>query len=172
MISHERFAAIRAIVLDVDGVLTDGRVGYGAEDFIKFFHYRDGHWLKMARRAGLIVGCLSGRKSAANRARAAELGFDFCREDVRDKLAGFEELLREFGLKAEECLYVGDDLIDMPVMRRAGIAVTVADGVAELDEVADWRLSQSGGHGAMVELVRRLLIEKGLYETQLERYRR
>ena len=172
MISHERFAAIRAIILDIDGVLTDGRVGYGAPDFIKFFHYRDGHWLTLAHRAGLIVGALSGRKSAANRARAAELKFDFCREDVHDKLAGFEEVLADFHLKPEECLYVGDDLIDMPVLRRAGIAVTVADGVAELDEVVDWRLPVAGGHGAMVELVRRLLIEKGLYEAQLERYRR
>ena len=111
-------------------------------------------------------------KAIEEREYGEVLNFDFCREDVHDKLAGFEELLAEFHLKPEECLYVGDDLVDLPVLRRVGIAVTVADGVAELDEVVDWRLSVPGGHGAMVELVRRLLIEKGAYEAQLERYRR
>ena len=136
MISSEAFRKIKAVVLDVDGVLTDGRAGYGAEEEIKFFHLRDGHWMRMALRTGLKVGILSGRGSRANRRRAEELGLSFCYENCKDKLEGFERLLAEHSLRAEECLYIGDDVIDMPVMRRAGVAVAVADGVPELDEVA------------------------------------
>ena len=172
MISSEAFRKIKAVVLDVDGVLTDGRAGYGAEEEIKFFHLRDGHWMRMAIRTGLKVGILSGRGSRANRRRAEELGLSFCYENCKDKLEGFERLLAEQSLRPEECLYVGDDVIDMPVMRRAGIAVAVADGVPELDEVADFRTRTPGGHGAVCEVMRRLMMEQGTLDTQLERYRR
>ncbi len=172
MISTEQYRKIRAVVLDVDGVLTDGRAGYGAEEEIKFFHLRDGHWMKMAIRAGLMVGLLSGRSSQANRTRAKELGLSFVYENCKDKLAVFEQLLAEHGLRAEECLYMGDDVIDMPVMRRAGIGVAVADAVPELDEVADFRASLPGGHGAVYETIRRLLMEQGKLDALLERYRR
>ncbi len=172
MISIEAFRKIKAVVLDVDGVLTDGRAGFGAEEEIKFFHLRDGHWIRMAIRTGLKVGILSGRGSRANRRRAEELGLSFCYENCKDKLEGFERLLAEQSLRPEECLYVGDDVIDMPVMRRAGIAVAVADGVTELDEVADFRTRTPGGHGAVCEVMRRLMIEQGTLDAQLERYRR
>ena len=93
MISAEQFKKIRAVISDIDGVLTDGTVGYGLEDFVKFFNYRDGHWLKMAKRHGYIVGLISGRSSAANRKRAGELGLDFCKEDIHNKQTAFEEIL-------------------------------------------------------------------------------
>ena len=172
MISAERFQKIRAVISDIDGVLTDGTVGYGTSDFIKFFNYRDGHWMKMAKRQGYIVGLISGRSSEANRMRAKELGLDFCKEDRGNKLLAFEEVLAEFNLKPEECLYVGDDVIDAPVMRRAGIGVAVADAVPFLDEVADWRLNTPGGHGAFVEIFERLFKESGVYDEVLERYRK
>ena len=98
MISAEQFKKIRAIISDIDGVLTDCRTGYGAPDFIKFFNYRDGHWLKMAKRQGYIVGFISGRSSEANRVRAKELDVDFCKEDIHEKLAAFEEILAEYNL--------------------------------------------------------------------------
>ena len=161
MISSEAFRKIKAVVLDVDGVLTDGRAGYGAEEEIKFFHLRDGHWMRMAIRSGLKVGLLSGRGSRANRRRAEELGLSFCYENCKDKLEGFERLLAEQSLQPEECLYIGDDVIDMPVMRRVGVAVAVADGVPELDEVVDFRTRTPGGHGAVCEVMRRLMMEQG-----------
>ena len=172
MIPLEKLADIRALILDIDGVLTDGRVGYGADDKIKFFNYRDGHWIKMALRAGLIVGALSGAECAANRRRTGELGFSFCYEKVTDKLAGFERVLAEWKLAPHECMYMGDDVIDMPPMRRAGVAVAVADAVPELDEVADWRTRLGGGHGAVCEAIRELLRAQGKLDQQLERYRR
>lgn len=130
MTRSDKLRKIKAVVLDVDGVLTDGRAGFGGENEIKFFHLRDGHWMKLAIRAGLKVGLLSGRGAKANRQRAGELGLSFCYENCKDKLEAFEKMLAEQGLSAEECLYMGDDVIDMPPMRRAGVGVVVADGRA------------------------------------------
>lgn len=171
MISSEAFKQIKAIVLDIDGVLTDGSVGYGAAEEIKFFNVRDGHWMKLAIRAGLKVGLLSGRSSEANRKRAAELGLSFIYENCKDKLAAFEQLLVEHVLRPEECLYIGDDVIDMPVLSRVGVAVAVADAVLELDEVVHFRTQLPGGHGAVYEAIRRLLIEQGKLDLVMERYR-
>ena len=172
MISAEKARLIKAVILDIDGVLTDGRVGYGGPELIKFFHYRDGHWLKLAMRAGLIVGLLSGRGSPANRERAAELGMTFVRENIHDKLDEFEKILKEFQLKPEECLYIGDDVIDMPVLSRVGIPVAVADAVPELDEVVIYRTAAPGGHGAVCETMRLLLKARGDLDGLMERYRR
>ena len=172
MTQSDKLKKIKAIVLDVDGVLTDGRAGFGGEDEIKFFHLRDGHWMKLAMRAGLKVGLLSGRSAKANRLRAGELGLSFCYEDCKDKLEAFLRMLDEQGLTAEECLYMGDDVIDLPPMRRAGVGVTVADGVPEMDEAALWRTSAPGGHGAVAEVVRVVLAEQGKLDEVLERYRR
>ncbi len=172
MTQSDKLKKIRAIVLDVDGVLTDGRSGFGGAEEIKFFHLRDGHWMKLAIRAGLKVGMLSGRGSNANRTRARELDLTFCYENCKDKLESFEQLLKEQDLKPEECLYMGDDVIDLPPMRRAGVGVVVADGVPELDEAALWRTVTPGGHGAVAEVVRVVLTEQGKLDGVLERYRR
>ncbi len=172
MISADKARRIKAVILDIDGVLTDGRVGYGGNELIKFFHYRDGHWLKLALRAGLIVGLLSGRESRANRERATELGLTFVRENIHDKLVEFEKLLTEYDLAPEECLYIGDDVIDMPVLSRVGIPVAVADAVPELDEVVIYRTAAPGGHGAVCETMRLLLKARGDLDGLLERYRK
>ncbi len=169
---HEKALEIKAIVLDIDGVLTDGRIGYGSgsDDEIKFFDVRDGHGIKLAARSGLQVGILSGRSSKANRARAAELGMDFLYEGMKDKLEGFRLLLKERGLSAKGCLYVGDDLIDMPPMREAGVAVAVADAVKELDLVADFRTKALGGRGAVRETIEWLLKEQGKWDSAIRKY--
>ena len=128
--------------------------------------------MRMAMRAGLIVGMFSGKESKANKTRAAELGLSFCYEGMTDKLAGFERLLKEFDLKPEECLFVGDDLIDLPVLRRAGVAVTPADGVPEVDEAVHWRTATPGGHGVACEIVRRVLTAQNKLEEEMKRYRK
>jgi len=173
MISSEKLSKIRAIILDIDGVMTDGRVGCdGSDRLIKFFNFRDIHWIKLAIRAGFVVGALSGAQSTANVRLAEALGFDFLYEGMMDKLAGFEKLIAERKLLPEECLYIGDDVVDMPPMRRVGVAVAVADAVPELDEVAAWRTRASGGHGAVCEVIRELLAAQGKLDTVMERYRR
>ena len=163
---------IKAIVLDVDGVLTDGRIGYGGGSprEIKFFDVRDGQGIRLAMRAGLRVGILSGRKSQANRVRAKELGLSFLYEGCLDKLSGWETLLVEQGLKPEECMYIGDDIVDMPPMRRAGFPVAVADASPELDSVAVLRTRHSGGRGAVREAIEILLKGQGKWDSVLEKY--
>ena len=171
MSSLRNISEITTVILDVDGVLTDGRTGYCPKPDIKFFNFKDGHWLRMAMRADLLVGLISGRGCEANRVRAGELGLTFIYENVKDKRTAFEEVLQTYGLTAEECLYVGDDVIDYPLIKRAGFGVVVADGVAELDEVADYRAKTPGGQGVMVELVRMVLTAQGRMDEVLERFR-
>ncbi len=169
---HEKCSKITTIVLDVDGVLTDGRIGYGggSENEMKFFHVRDGHGIVLARRAGLRVGILSGRKSAANRIRAAELKLDFLYEDIKEKDSGFSLLLEEQALVEDECMYIGDDVVDARPMQRCGFAVAVGDGVRELDRVCDMRTKKSGGCGAVREAIEFLLKEQGKWDSLMLRY--
>ncbi len=172
MISSADFEKIKAVILDIDGVLTDGRIGYGGghNGEIKYFHVRDGHGLKMASRAGLKIGILSGRSSEANEIRAKELGFDFVYQNCKNKAEGFINILQEQNLKAEECFYMGDDLVDIPVMRRAGLSAVPADGCHELDEFADIRTTACGGNGAVREAIEWLLKGKNLWQTVTARY--
>jgi len=162
---------IKAVVLDVDGVLTDARTGYGPDEHeIKFFSVRDGLGVDLARQAGLLVGIISGRRSKANARRAEELKLDFAFQGERDKAAAFARLLAERGLTAEECLYIGDDLIDIPVMRRAGLAVAVADAAPELDLCSDFRTLAKGGAGAVRETLEWLLKEQGKWQDLVAKY--
>jgi len=162
---------VRVIVLDVDGVLTDGSFGYdSAGNEIKFFNVRDGHGIKLARRAGLKVGLLSGRSSAANLHRAQELELDFVYQGEKNKAEAFARLLTELQIQPQHCLYVGDDLIDVPVMRQVGVAVAVADGVEQAHHVADWITRNNGGHGAVREVIEWLLKQQGAWDAQVARY--
>ena len=134
MISQEKINLIKAIVLDIDGVLTDGKIGYSGDvEEIKFFHVRDGSAIKMAQNAGLLVGLLTGRSSQANRKRAKELSLDFIYEGEKNKNTAFKKLLLEQNLKAEECLYIGDDFIDIFPLSNSGIGVIVGNAPEELD---------------------------------------
>ena len=169
----EKAAAIKAVVLDIDGVLTDGRVGYAAvEGEIKFFNVRDGLGIRMCLDAGLLVGVISGRGSEANRRRGKELGLSFMFEKIKNKADAFDRMLADFDLEAEHCLYVGDDLIDIPALRKAGVAVAVQDAPEELDEFCDFRANKPGGHGAVREVLEWLLKEKGLWNDIIQKYKR
>ncbi len=165
---------IKLVILDVDGVLTDGTFGYTSnpDEEIKFFNAKDGHAMKMLMRAGLKLGVISGRESAANRKRFAELGLTFFYEKQHDKLKCFNEMLPEYGITAEECLYVGDDVIDLPLVMRCGVGVAVADAVPELIERADLITQAIGGKGAVREVIVWLLKEQGLWDGLMERYYR
>lgn len=173
MISSADFQKITTLIFDVDGTLTDGREAYLSDGSqIKFFDHHDMHWLKMAVRAGLNVGTLSAAESFVNKYVPEMLNLTFAVCGARDKLAAFEEIQQKFKVSAEECLYMGDDIVDMPVLKRAGIGVAVGDAVAELDEVVSWRTNAPGGRGAAKEVITRVLKEKGLFDTVMERYRR
>ncbi len=170
MTLHEKAQKINTIIMDIDGVLTDGRLGYGKSDEIKFFHVRDGHGLKLAQRAGLRVGALSGRYADCNVRRSEELGFDFLFQSCKNKLDGVQQIMTQFNVLPENCLYIGDDLIDIPAMKVVGIAVAVADAVEELDEFADFRTERPGGHAAVREVIDWLLKEKNLWDSAIQLY--
>jgi len=166
-----RAAAVRLLVLDVDGVLTDGRVVWdetGRE--IKFFHVRDGHGLKLLMRAGVEVAWLSGRAGRANRVRARELGVAELREGAKVKLPVLQELLERFRVAPEQVAYMGDDLIDLPPMRAVGLALAPADAVAEVQAAAHWVSRFPGGRGAVREACELILRSSGAWEEVTARY--
>lgn len=141
---------IRLLVLDVDGVLTDGRLYYGPRgELMKCFHVRDGHGIKVLRAAGLEVAVLSGRRSAAVGRRCRELGIRYVMQGVDDKLAAFGQLAGRLRLEPAECACIGDDVADVPLMRALGVAYAVADAHPAVREAAHYTTSLPGGRGAV-----------------------
>jgi len=161
---------VKAIILDVDGVLTDGGLIYGPEGESKIFNVRDGHGLVMARMAGIRTAFLTGRKSDAVKRRATELKVDVLRDGVVKKGEALYELLKLLDVKAEQVCYAGDDLVDLSVMRQVGFPVTVADAVTEVKDAADWVSTSGGGQGAVRELVEFILKSKGLWDEIVSRH--
>ena len=154
----ERARRVRLLVLDVDGVLTDGRLHISASgEETKVFHVRDGSGLVAIQRAGITVAIISGRDSPAVTRRATELGIRHVHQGVADKGALLERLLDELGIAAEETACVGDDTPDAPMLRRAGLAIGVADAHPALLAAAHWVTKSNGGHGAVREVCDLLL---------------
>jgi len=154
----ERARRIRLLVLDVDGVLTDGRLFLSAAgEELKVFHVRDGSGLVAVRRAGIEVAIVSGRDSPAVTRRAAELGIRHVRQGVADKGQELDRLLAELGVDAAETACVGDDTPDLPMLRRAGLAIGVSDAHPALLEAAHWITRSPGGRGAVREVCDLLL---------------
>ena len=158
----QRAQAIRLLLLDVDGVLTDGRLYFDAKgETLKVFHVRDGHGIKMAQRAGIEVAFLSGRRSDAAFHRAKELGITKFYEGLRDKVVVLEELLEALRLSPQQVAAVGDDLVDLPLLARVGLAVAVADAAPEVRAAAHWVTTLPGGRGAVREVCDLLLKAQG-----------
>src|SRR5512134_187309 len=150
----QRCRALKLILTDVDGVLTDGTVLLlPDEGEAKAFHVRDGLALVMARRAGLVTGLVSGRASAVVERRAAELGMAVVRQGVADKAEAFREILAEHGLAPHEVAYMGDDVNDLPVLREAGLSAAPADAPLEVRLEAFMVTDARGGQGCLREFV-------------------
>lgn len=153
---------LKLLMLDVDGVLTDGRIVSSAEgEPLKLFHVRDGLAIKLWQKGGGQVAVLTGRGGDVVANRAAELGIKLIRTKVSDKLCGFAELLTECGLSAKNVVYVGDDVPDLPVMEQAGFAATVADAAPAAKRVANYVSRLPGGRGAVAEIVELVLRKQG-----------
>ncbi|HEX4375550.1 MAG TPA: HAD-IIIA family hydrolase [Steroidobacteraceae bacterium] len=153
-------AQIRLLILDVDGVLTDGRLHYGPKgETHKSFHVRDGAGIKAVLSAGLDVAVISGRSSAAVTRRCRELGIRHVHQGVDDKGAMLQRLLKQLRLQANQCACVGDDTPDLPVMRQVGLAVAVADAHEQVLASAHRRTRKPGGAGAVREVCDWLLQE-------------
>ena len=162
---------IKLLLLDLDGVLTDGGIvmdDRGKE--IKRFDVRDGHGVRLLQRAGIQVGIISGRSSNAARYRAKDLGIELLYQGMDDKLVAYEKIKRITRLKDGEIAYVGDDLVDLPLLRRVGLAIAVNDCWKDLKRHTDYVTRASGGRGAVREVAELLLLAQRKWHSVTRKY--
>lgn len=170
---RERLRKIRLLLLDVDGVMTDGRIVYDANGVeTKFFNVKDGHGIKMLQRAGVEVGIISGRESQVVTNRAAELGISLVYQKALDKMTPYLQVLASRGLEDEEVAFMGDDIIDIPVMRRVGFAAAPADALEYVVCHAHYVANNRGGWGSVREVCDLILKGKGVWDEVTARYYR
>jgi len=172
----KRAAQIRLILMDVDGTMTDGSVTLlsqtdGTALEIKTFDAHDGQGLTLAHTAGLRTGCITGRESAALLRRANEMKMEFVYMKQPLKMPAYEEILHKAGVSDSAVAYIGDDLPDIPLMRRAGLAVAVGDAVPEVKDAAHYTTKALAGHGAIREAIELVLKSKGIWEAMIHKAR-
>jgi len=172
----KRAKQIKVLLMDVDGTITNGSVSLlsqpdGSAIEMKSFDAHDGQGLTLARTAGLRTGIISGRESAAMRRRATEMGMDFVYEKQPYKIPAYEEILKKAGVQESEVAYLGDDLPDLTVMHRVGLAVAVGDAAIEVKNAAHYVTKAAGGKGAARELIELILKSKGIWNQMIDKAR-
>ncbi len=162
---------IELIIFDIDGVFTDGGL-YRSDDGqeTKRFHATDGLGIRMLADAGITIGVITGRTSKVVEHRCKELQIEHVYQGQKDKLGAFETLAAKLNLDHTKVAYMGDDIIDMPVMKRVGLALTVPGACAEIAEMAHWTSQRQGGNGAVREACELILKSQGLYQQAIARY--
>ena len=172
-VRREKIKPIKLLILDVDGVLTDGKIIYNDRgEEIKAFHVRDGHGLKLLMRAGIGIALITGRKSKVVLHRARDLGIKNVYQKATNKIEVYEKILKGKKLKDENVGFVGDDLVDIPVLKRVGFSAAVGDAIPEVREVADYVASKKGGEGAVREICELLLKVQNKWEEITEKYQK
>ena len=162
---------IKLLLLDVDGVLTDGRLYYGnSGEEMKAFNIQDGLGIKLLQQGGIQVGIITGRVSDLLQRRAIELGINPLIQGREDKLTALNELMLTTALSLDEVAFVGDDLPDLAVIKKVGLGITVANGSATLKAIADWQTTRKGGDGAVREVAEMLLTCQDKFAHLMERY--
>ena len=167
----ERASAIKLVIFDVDGVLTDGRLfvdDHGQE--YKAFNSHDGHGMKMLRHSGVEIGIITGRRSGVVTHRTKELGIRHVHQGSDNKLASYLQLLKETGLGEAQTAFVGDDVVDLPVLLRSGLAVAVQNAHPLVKKHAHWITPSAGGQGAARELCEMIMLAQGSYTAIMGRY--
>ncbi len=162
---------LKLLILDVDGVLTDGRLFFddqGKE--YKCFHARDGHGIKLLRETGVEIAVISGRKSNSVSIRMNNLGVEHVYQGHENKIAAFNEIIQKMSLKPEQVAHVGDDLLDLPIMTRVGLSIAVDDANEAVKEYADWCTTTMGGLGAVREVCDFIMKSQGTFDDILKRY--
>jgi len=157
---------IKMLLLDVDGVMTDGRIildNQGNE--LKAFHVRDGHGIKLAQKAGIIIGIITGRKSEVVNIRARELGIIEVHQGIHEKIVIYDQILKKYGFRDAEVAYMGDDIVDLAIFKRVALAVTVADADPAVKPFIDLVTRAAGGQGAVRELINLILKKQGHLPT-------
>ncbi len=171
-----RASHIKMILMDVDGVLTDGKLYYipasPSGDMVEFkgFHSHDGLGLHLCHFAGIVTGVISGRTSPGTTERARILNMRYVYQGKLDKIGCWQEALQDSGISASDTAFIGDDFPDVPLLRRAGLAIAVADARREVKRVAHFITPSVGGHGAVRDAVELILKARGLWETATDRY--
>lgn len=168
---YDRAHRIRLAIFDVDGVLTDGALYYSdTGEELKAFNVRDGHGLKMLQSTGVTLAILTSRRSNCVELRARNLGIDLLHQGVSDKRTAFEDMLRGLALAPEAACYMGDDVIDLPVLRRCGLAVTVPEAPALVRQHAHYVTVAAGGRGAVREACELVMRAQRTLDAQLSHY--
>jgi len=167
---EQRAAQVKALIFDVDGVLTSGAIFYGVNGEIKQFNVQDGQGFKLAKRVGLKLALLTGRASVMVERRAEELDVDVVEQGVKDKREAVPELFAQLGVTADEVCYVGDDLVDLPVMCQVILPVAVANAVPEVKKQAALTTTRCGGDGAAREVIDFVIKAKGFWPEIMEKY--
>ncbi|VVS90840.1 KdsC family phosphatase [Desulfoluna spongiiphila] len=171
MTHTEKLASIDLLIMDVDGVLTQGEVIYQDDGSqIKCFNVKDGLGLRLLMDAGVQTAIVTGRSAGALEARVQNLGIPFLFHGVSDKAAALEKVVEQSGVPAQRMAFIGDDLPDLPIMKRVGLSVAVADAVQEVKERAALTTTHPGGKGAVRETCEAILKAKGLWEEAIERF--
>jgi 3-deoxy-D-manno-octulosonate 8-phosphate phosphatase (KDO 8-P phosphatase) len=162
---------IKLLLLDVDGVLTDGRLYYGnSGEELKAFNIQDGLGIKLLQQSGIQVGIITGRRSALLQRRAEELSISPLVQGREDKWAALGELMEDLTISLEEIAFVGDDLPDLAVIKRVGLGITPANGNSAVASQADWQTEKSGGDGAVREIAEMILTAQSKLESLVARY--
>jgi len=171
MIPTEKLASVDLLIMDVDGVLTQGEVIYKDDGGqIKIFNVKDGLGLRLLMDAGVRAAIVTGRSAGALEARVNDLGIPFLFHGVSDKAAALDKVVEQSGIPAERMAFIGDDLPDLPIMKRVGLSIAVADAADEVKDRAELTTTHLGGKGAVRETCEAILKAKGLWEEAVERY--
>ena len=166
-----RLKRVRCLLLDVDGVLTDGKIHFTSQgDEFKSFDAQDGHGIAMALRVGLTIGFISGRPSKATTHRAADLGVKIVLQKPINKMEMVEQVKRRHGFANDEIAFMGDELVDLPVLRRVGLAVAVPNAVTAVKRTAHYVTRRSGGDGAVREIIEMILKARRLWSRATAKY--
>lgn len=166
-----RAKAVKLLLLDVDGVMTDGTIVYThSGNELKAFNTRDGLGIRLLQESGVAAGLITARSSEAVRRRAQDLQLTHVYQGVRNKIEAYQQILSESNLSDTDIAYMGDDWLDLPLLTRVGFAVTVADAVPEVKEVAHYATRRKGGQGAVRELCDLIIEARGMRQTLLEKY--
>ena len=167
----EKARGIELVIFDVDGVLTDGSLFLGDDgQEYKTFHSRDGHGMVMLMESGVKIAIITGRTSNVVRIRMESLGIEYLFQGHRDKLPPYEELKKELGVADERIAYVGDDVVDLPIMRRVGLAIAVQDAHPLVRQHAHWQTPHGGGRGAARDVCEMIMEAKGSLQGMMEKY--
>jgi YrbI family 3-deoxy-D-manno-octulosonate 8-phosphate phosphatase len=168
---EDRCREVRLILSDVDGVLTDGGIIFDNQGIeTKKYHARDGLGIQLWQRAGFRFGILTARTSQIVRLRAAELGINIVRQGFEDKVPAAQEIIRDQNLELDQVCYIGDDLTDLPIIRRVGLGAAVADAANEVRAAAHYVTKLPGGNGAVRELVETILKAQGRWDDLIRKY--